>query len=322
MTFRKVLILLLLPLSFGCGGSSPSGPSGPETDIPINQLGLACPEDIRTESERGGPISTDFPEPTVGAGLPDPSFACTPSSGTAFSIGQHTVTCTATDIKDNPSCSFAVRVSRPATLKDVRFLAFGDSITEGFMALTPFILSLEAAIAYPARLESMLENRYRMQDFRVINGGVGGEDSREGLNRIRRAIDSTNPEAVLIFEGINGLTRDGESSVASDLRQMVSIAQGRGLHVFIATLTPISDSRERLHGGTRAKIERLNPKIKQIAIDMGIAPAVDLFTAFGDDRDLLGPDGFHPSNLGQQKIAEEFFSAITTRLQNPDAFLD
>jgi lysophospholipase L1-like esterase len=213
-------------------------------------------------------------------------------------------------------------VSRPATLKDVRFLAFGDSITEGFMALTPFILSLEAAIAYPSRLESMLENRYRIQDFRVINGGVGGEDSREGLNRIRRAIDSTNPEAVLIFEGINGLTRDGESSVASDLRQMVSIAQGRGLHVFIATLTPISDSRERLHGGTRAKIERLNPKIKQIAIDMGIAPAVDLFTAFGDDRDLLGPDGFHPSNLGQQKIAEEFFSAITTRLQNPDAFLD
>jgi lysophospholipase L1-like esterase len=317
---RKALILLLFPLTVGCSTTSPSGPSGPETDVPFNQLGLACPADILTESEVGGPISTDFPEPSVAPGLPDASFACAPSSGAPFSIGVHTVTCTATDIKENPSCSFAVRVRRPATLSDVRFLAFGDSITEGFMALTPFLLTLDAAIAYPARLESMLESRYRVQDFRVVNRGVGGEDTQEGLRRIGGTIDSTNPQAILIFEGINGLTRDGESAVASDLRQMVSIAKGRGLEVFIATLTPISDSRERLHGGTRARIERLNPKIKQLAIDMGIAPAIDLYTAFGDDRDLLGPDGFHPSNLGQQKIADEFFAAISERLQDPDVF--
>jgi lysophospholipase L1-like esterase len=53
-----------------------------------------------------------------------------------------------------------------------------------------------------------------------------------------------------------------------------------------------------------------------LAVDLDIAPAVDLNTAFGDDRELLGPDGFHPSNLGQRRIADEFYQAITGRLEN------
>ena len=148
----------------------------------------------------------------------------------------------------------------------------------------------------------------------MINSGVGGEDTKEGLRRISRTLDAEHPDVLLLLEGVNNVKNDGASAVASDLRQMVNIAKNRGIDVFIATLTPISDGREALHEGTRAAINELNPKIIDLADDLNIT-AVDLNTAFGDDRELLGPDGFHPSNLGHRRMADEFYEAITDRLQ-------
>jgi HYR domain-containing protein/putative Ig domain-containing protein len=104
---------------------------------------LACPTTTST--------TVSYPSPVVSDNCPGVTFACSPASGSSFSVGTTTVTCTATDSSGNKSsCSFTVSVfnvclqddSSPATrmLIDTvhgayRFIC-GSSLYEGTGTIT------------------------------------------------------------------------------------------------------------------------------------------------------------------------------------------
>ena len=73
----------------------------------------------------------------------------------------------------------------------------------------------------------------------VVNRGVGGEVTSEGLGRIRSTLNIDKPGFVLIMEGTNDASRCGNSSVtANNLRGMVQIAKANKSIPIIGTIPP------------------------------------------------------------------------------------
>ena len=148
----------------------------------------------------------------------------------------------------------------PPKLTITKFMAFGDSLTEGQVSPSPTVLMrLATPQAYPGRLQAMLVERYTAQTPVVINQGVSGEQAEDGVSRFVRAIRNDNPEAVLLLEGINDISAQGQRGATVALAAMDSMmkeARNRRVAVFLATLPPERQS------STKA-IEPVDPRSLQ-----------------------------------------------------------
>ena len=105
-------------------------------------------------------------------------------------------------------------------------LAFGDSLTHGTGA--------NPSEAYPAVLERSVGT------IKVVNAGVPGETSAEGLARLPGVLDEVKPKLLLLCHGGNDfLRRMDESQARANLRAMIALARDRGIGVvLLATPKP------------------------------------------------------------------------------------
>jgi acyl-CoA thioesterase I len=96
-------------------------------------------------------------------------------------------------------------------------LAFGDSLTYGTGAA--------AEQSYPARLEKLIGRK-------VVNSGVPGEITAEGLERFAGVIEKEKPALVILCHGGNDLLRQmDQRQTAENLRKMVKLARESGASV-------------------------------------------------------------------------------------------
>jgi len=296
-----------------------------------------------TAPDANGLVVT-YAAPTVSGGTTPTTSSCSPASGTRFPIGSTLIKCTAEDAKHlAASCEFEVQV-RPAPpkvpqLSATRFVAFGDSITEGFaqvcnstqtLTWAGFLADLrglrpppDSPISYPNRLRALLTARYANQSFTVINEGNGGEFSADGAADLPRVLSQDNPQVLLLQEGTNDM--DGiffganpetqMTGVVNNLRTMIRTARSRGVTVFVGTLTPQRAGACR--GYAPAYIGTVNDRIRPMIASEDVTLA-DIYTAFGGaaTTDLIGPDGLHPTEAGYSRIADAFFDVIKQRLEN------
>jgi lysophospholipase L1-like esterase len=191
----------------------------------------------------------------------------------------------------------------------VKFLAFGDSLTEGVVS-APYTQTLVTTPhAYPARLAEILRARYRDQpEIAVFNEGRAGEFATDGKTRLPDAIKAHTPEVLLLMEGandINFLGRRGITRVVIALEDMIKDAHRRGQVVFVGTL-PRQRAGGRSAGGVDF-VEELNGQIRKTALEEG-ATVVDVYTQL--DLSFVGEDGLHLTEAGYVRLAEIFAAAI------------
>jgi len=228
--------------------------------------------------------------------------------------------------------------STPPRLTATKFVAYGDSITEGFVqrcpgsepsGVSPLRIGLfqtqgraqPSPTAYPAKLQTLLEARYPSQMITVVNEGQGGEDIRGGVANLPRVLTANMPQVLLLQEGINTLNEErgaGVPQVVDGLRTMIQEARSRSITVFAGTLLPERPGgcRSYDYSNDSNDIIEANVLIRRMIGTEG-AVLVDLYEAFnGRTALLIGEDGLHPSAAGYARIAEAFFDAITKSLEN------
>ena len=176
------------------------------------------------------------------------------------------------------------RAKLPPLATDAKVLAFGDSLTYGSGAAPEQ--------SYPAVLQAMTGRE-------IINAGIPGETSAEGLARLPEVLDEYQPALLILCHGGNDFLRNlGEKGAEDNVRAMVKLAKDRGIGVvliavpkFGLTLSP-PGLYERIAGEFALPIE--TGTLSRIIRDPG-----------------LKSDTVHPNAAGYKLLAE----AVAERLK-------
>jgi lysophospholipase L1-like esterase len=294
------------------------------TPPPVPTLTIACPPAAQADSTDGSPVAVTYAAATSSGGVAPVTTTCVPPSGALFNTGTTSVTCSATDSRGAAAtCSFQVTVIPPPQLIATRFVAFGDSLTSGTLAVTPTMLLTTSQFDYPRMLLSKLQARYRLQTLQIVNEGIPGEMAADGgVQRFRSVMLQHRPGIVLLMEGTNDLlnTVNGPTYAITALRQMVQEAKSQGIRVALATIPPQRAGGLRHRDAVAAIIPGFNDQVRALATSEAVA-LVDVYNAMKDDMSLIGLDDLHPTPRGYEVIAETFFQAIRRSFEQTPAML-
>ena len=200
-------------------------------------------------------------------------------------------------------------------LDENTYIGFGDSITYGVCdedrigEPTDYIPDK----AYPPRLEALLTQSFGLHQ--VVNAGVPGESTIQGLARVDSLLAKHLARYILILEGTNDIIWNDYSltTTSFNLEQIIRKSLDYGLLPALAT------NIER-YGWypNRPRLYALNIRIRELAGECSI-PLEDLYQDFmdypkddGGDTSLYcwGEDRTHPNEKGYQFMAEKWFQRI------------
>ena len=220
--------------------------------------------------------------------------------------------------------STCVRRAMPYPIPSHPIVTFGDSITEDYGAtnkclpreLRPILPAWAHRVytgdtSYPGDLERLLHTS-------VLNYGVGGELTGDGLPRLRSLLRSVRPATVIILEGINDLW-SGRS--AADIREIYSpwlgTVQAIGARPIIPTVLPTD---RPIFPGVRSKVNALNAATRATAKQQGVQ-VIDAASRYLVHHPLSAlyrhgdgwEDGVHPNDAGYRLLADLVSQVIRSR---------
>jgi acyl-CoA thioesterase-1 len=171
--------------------------------------------------------------------------------------------------------------NRPAVV------CFGDSLTAGF--------GLDPGQSYPDVLQQELDRRG--YGYRVVNLGVSGDTSQDGLARLGQALAEKPRIVVLEFGANDGLRGQPVAITERNLGRMMEALRGAGARVVLAGITLPPNYGPAYLARFDAIFPRLAAKHKTPLIPF-------LLAGVAGHSDLMQPDGLHPNARGARLVAE------------------
>ena len=195
-------------------------------------------------------------------------------------------------------------------LDENKYIGFGNSITYGIINLLP-----APDRGYIPRLEELIDDN--ISDSTVLNRGVGGEYTSEGLSRINSVINSDSAETIFLMEGTNDMkdTKISVDTAAFNLQEMAKKCLDFEMTVFLSSIIP----RLSWSGIIKERILGLNDKIRSIASNLKLY-FVDQFNAFynySGGWTTLYSDTTHPNETGYQLMANTWYKSLKDTIQKP-----
>ncbi len=182
-------------------------------------------------------------------------------------------------ISFNKERSYVSKLNKTDTI-----LAFGDSITYGFGA--------NSQQSYPHIL-SQLTNR------NIINAGINGDTSTEGLQRLSPLLQDDSVKLILLcFGGNDIIQKQPLSELKSNLKKMIQLAKSKDINVILISV----------------------PNLSLFGLD-----SLDLYDEIADEEDIeliegllshvlsrssLKSDYIHPNPKGYRYIADEIYEHL------------
>jgi acyl-CoA thioesterase-1 len=188
--------------------------------------------------------------------------------------------------------------ARPDPQKPPRIVFLGDSLTAG--------LGLDPSDAYPAVLQRKLKDHG--DAFDVVNAGVSGDTSSDGLGRLDWALDGDVQVLVLALGANDGLRGLPPAQMKENLQRIIVRARQRGTAVLLAGMEAPPNFGERYASEFRAVFTDLAAANHLVFIPFlldGVAGVPSLNQA----------DGIHPTIRGAQRIADTIWPSLERMIQ-------
>jgi acyl-CoA thioesterase-1 len=183
------------------------------------------------------------------------------------------------------SCSDSLPSLRPLATNAV-ILAFGDSLTFGTGANNQ-------SESYPAVLQQLIGRT-------VINAGIPGEISQQGLLRLPTILEQTKPDLVVLCHGGNDLIRQlGNEQLKNNLEKMIRLIQNSGAEVLLIAVPRFSIT---------LAVPELYTELAtayKLPIELTILPELERDSAMKSDT-------IHPNTMGYKLLAERISKLIFT----------
>ncbi len=165
-----------------------------------------------------------------------------------------------------------------------KILAFGDSLTIGKGVAEQF--------SYPSVLAEL-------SGLEVINAGVSGELSAQGLLRLPQLITEHSPDMIILLEGGNDILRNHDlQQTKRNLGQMIEYAQAHNIEVVL-----IGVPKKSLFSSSADFYAQLASQYQLVFADAIIASLLK--------SPSLKSDSVHLNELGYQKLAERIYQLLT-----------
>lgn len=174
----------------------------------------------------------------------------------------------------------------PESVPVIVFL--GDSLTAGF--------GLAAKDALPEQVAKIFKDDGI--EVRIINAGVSGDTTANGLARFGWSVAATDPDLVVVALGANDYLMGIDPEITKqNLSAIVRKAKESDIDCVLVDLQP----RSALDEGSRdAVFAAIYP---DLAAKFGLEYYPSLMTGVQDKPELLQTDGLHPTAQGVKIIA-------------------
>ena len=175
------------------------------------------------------------------------------------------------------------RPELPPLASDDVILAFGDSLTNGMGA--------SAEESYPAVLAELSGRQ-------VINEGIPGEVSAEGLRRLPGVLQEYQPQLLILCHGGNDLLQQLDPArMEANVRGMIRLALDQNIPVVLL-------------GVPKPGLFLASAEVyKNIAASTGVIFIEDLVPDILSDK-ALKSDTVHPNKAGYRMMAETIYKML------------
>jgi acyl-CoA thioesterase I len=190
--------------------------------------------------------------------------------------------------------------SEQQTVDDGRpvIACFGDSLTAGY--------GVDAADSYPSRLQALLDQAG--YHYRVVNLGISGETTKDGLARVDRVLALHPAITVVEFGGNDGLRGVPVASSRANLDAIVDHLRASGTKVALAGITLPPQFGQ-------AYIQQFNQTYHVVASKYSVPLYPFLLQDVWGVSGSIQQDGVHPTAQGCKQVAKNIFGFLQPMLK-------
>jgi len=168
--------------------------------------------------------------------------------------------------------------------QDDTILAFGDSLTYGY--------GVTQDKSYPALLAKLTSHR-------VINGGMNGDTSLDGLKRLPKLLENNSIKLIILCFGGNDIFQHKPiKRLKANLKQMIHMAKAKKIDVLLISIPNVS-----LFGLSSLNIYKEIAQEEEVTIMENML--ADIF-----NQPSLKSDKVHPNALGYKQMAKEIYKSL------------